>query len=313
MPTGAKTPVQRSDMPVVPRTRPCPQGLARPPLPHPAHRQESDDRHGYGRRHDVPRASHPGRQVLVVRRFRGALIALGLAIGLALSPCTDAIMGAFPEEELGVGSAVNDTAQELGGAIGIARSRPANSPAAPTSWRTPSARPSRTRWLTPAWWARRSWESGRCRRPGTVTRSNCPLARARVGREAPGGRLVRIPHRAGRGAGSSVRRSRRGRTGRWSPPGGRASDSCGRRPPSAGGGCQADRARSSTVPPPGRRASPRTPRSPARLSSPGDKIVRELLHHGAVQPFFRPEGVVHRGLGHPRSAAMARVLPAATP
>ncbi|MEU0248610.1 DHA2 family efflux MFS transporter permease subunit [Streptomyces sp. NPDC006235] len=52
--------------------------------------------------------------------FVAPLLALGLAIGLALSPCTDAIMGAFPEEELGVGSAVNDTSQELGGAIGIA-------------------------------------------------------------------------------------------------------------------------------------------------------------------------------------------------
>ncbi|MGP4009694.1 DHA2 family efflux MFS transporter permease subunit [Streptomyces sp. 4N124] len=52
--------------------------------------------------------------------FVAPLVALGLAIGLALSPCTDAIMGAFPEEELGVGSAVNDTSQELGGAIGIA-------------------------------------------------------------------------------------------------------------------------------------------------------------------------------------------------
>jgi EmrB/QacA subfamily drug resistance transporter len=52
--------------------------------------------------------------------FVAPLVALGLAIGLALSPCTDAIMGAFPEEELGVGSAVNDTSTELGGAIGIA-------------------------------------------------------------------------------------------------------------------------------------------------------------------------------------------------
>ncbi|CAM5641080.1 MFS transporter [Streptomyces coeruleorubidus] len=52
--------------------------------------------------------------------FVAPLLALGLGIGLALSPCTDAIMCAFPEEELGVGSAVNDTSQELGGAIGIA-------------------------------------------------------------------------------------------------------------------------------------------------------------------------------------------------
>ncbi|MBC9711433.1 MFS transporter [Streptomyces sp. TRM66268-LWL] len=48
------------------------------------------------------------------------LILLGLSIGLALSPCTDAIMGAFPESELGVGGAVNDTSLELGGSLGIA-------------------------------------------------------------------------------------------------------------------------------------------------------------------------------------------------
>jgi EmrB/QacA subfamily drug resistance transporter len=52
--------------------------------------------------------------------FVAPLAILGLAIGLAVSPCTDAIMGAFPESELGVGSAVNDTSTELGGAIGIA-------------------------------------------------------------------------------------------------------------------------------------------------------------------------------------------------
>ncbi|QKW29472.1 MFS transporter [Streptomyces seoulensis] len=48
------------------------------------------------------------------------LVVLGLAIGLALSPCTDAIMGSFPESELGVGGAVNDTSLELGGSLGIA-------------------------------------------------------------------------------------------------------------------------------------------------------------------------------------------------
>lgn len=52
--------------------------------------------------------------------FLAPLIILGLAIGLALSPCTDAIMGAFPESQLGVGGAVNDTSIELGGSLGIA-------------------------------------------------------------------------------------------------------------------------------------------------------------------------------------------------
>ncbi|MFH8662147.1 DHA2 family efflux MFS transporter permease subunit [Streptomyces afghaniensis] len=52
--------------------------------------------------------------------FVAPLIVLGLAIGLALSPCTDAIMGAFPESQLGIGGAVNDTSLELGGSLGIA-------------------------------------------------------------------------------------------------------------------------------------------------------------------------------------------------
>ncbi|GGV84037.1 DHA2 family efflux MFS transporter permease subunit [Streptomyces massasporeus] len=52
--------------------------------------------------------------------FVAPLVVLGLSIGLALSPCTDAIMGAFPESELGVGGAVNDTSLELGGSLGIA-------------------------------------------------------------------------------------------------------------------------------------------------------------------------------------------------
>lgn len=52
--------------------------------------------------------------------FLATLILLGVAIGLSLSPCTDTIMGAFPESELGVGGGVNDTALELGGALGIA-------------------------------------------------------------------------------------------------------------------------------------------------------------------------------------------------
>ncbi|MEC4019714.1 MFS transporter [Streptomyces sp. H27-D2] len=48
------------------------------------------------------------------------LVILGLAIGLSLSPCTNAIMGSFPEDQLGVGGAVNSTSIELGGSLGIA-------------------------------------------------------------------------------------------------------------------------------------------------------------------------------------------------
>lgn len=52
--------------------------------------------------------------------FLPTLLLLGMAIGLSTSPCTDTIMGAFPEAELGVGGGINDTALELGGSLGIA-------------------------------------------------------------------------------------------------------------------------------------------------------------------------------------------------
>jgi DHA2 family multidrug resistance protein-like MFS transporter len=47
-----------------------------------------------------------------------ALMAAGMA--LATSPATDAILASLPEAKAGVGSAVNDTVRELGGALGVA-------------------------------------------------------------------------------------------------------------------------------------------------------------------------------------------------
>ncbi|WP_086753327.1 MFS transporter [Streptomyces griseiscabiei] len=52
--------------------------------------------------------------------FLTPLMMLGFAIGLSVSPATDTIMDSFPESELGVGGGANDTALELGGALGIA-------------------------------------------------------------------------------------------------------------------------------------------------------------------------------------------------
>ncbi|MGC0418937.1 MFS transporter [Embleya sp. AB8] len=52
--------------------------------------------------------------------FLAPLLLLGVAIGVSVAPCTEAIMGSFPENELGAGGGVNDTAVELGGALGIA-------------------------------------------------------------------------------------------------------------------------------------------------------------------------------------------------
>ena len=45
---------------------------------------------------------------------------LGAGIGLAMAPATASIMEAVPREKAGVGSAVNDTTREVGGAVGVA-------------------------------------------------------------------------------------------------------------------------------------------------------------------------------------------------
>ncbi|MCB9436058.1 MAG: MFS transporter [Anaerolineales bacterium] len=45
---------------------------------------------------------------------------LGAGMGTAMSPATDSIMGSVPPSKAGVGSAMNDTTRELGGAMGVA-------------------------------------------------------------------------------------------------------------------------------------------------------------------------------------------------
>jgi hypothetical protein len=45
---------------------------------------------------------------------------IGIGMALATAPSTNAIMGAVPRNNAGMGSAVNDTTREVGGAIGIA-------------------------------------------------------------------------------------------------------------------------------------------------------------------------------------------------
>ena len=48
------------------------------------------------------------------------LVILGLGLGIAMAPATDSIMGSLPPAKAGVGSAVNDTTREIGGALGVA-------------------------------------------------------------------------------------------------------------------------------------------------------------------------------------------------
>jgi len=50
--------------------------------------------------------------------WRLALVATGIA--LVMSPATESVMGSVPLARSGVGSAVNDTTREVGGAVGVA-------------------------------------------------------------------------------------------------------------------------------------------------------------------------------------------------
>jgi hypothetical protein len=45
---------------------------------------------------------------------------LGLGMSQVFAPATDSIMGSLPKEKAGVGSAMNDTTRQAGGAIGVA-------------------------------------------------------------------------------------------------------------------------------------------------------------------------------------------------
>jgi EmrB/QacA subfamily drug resistance transporter len=47
-------------------------------------------------------------------------VALALGMGLVMAPATESIMGSLPRAKAGVGSAVNDTTRQVGGALGVA-------------------------------------------------------------------------------------------------------------------------------------------------------------------------------------------------
>ena len=48
------------------------------------------------------------------------MLTVGFGMGLAMTPATDAVMGSLPRARAGVGSAVNDTTRQVGGALGVA-------------------------------------------------------------------------------------------------------------------------------------------------------------------------------------------------
>jgi EmrB/QacA subfamily drug resistance transporter len=49
-----------------------------------------------------------------------AMIILATGMSLAMTPATESVMGSLPREKAGVGSAMNDTTRQIGGALGVA-------------------------------------------------------------------------------------------------------------------------------------------------------------------------------------------------
>jgi EmrB/QacA subfamily drug resistance transporter len=50
----------------------------------------------------------------------GVTVLMGVGMANVMAPCTDSIMGSLPRAKAGVGSAVNDTTRQMGGAVGVA-------------------------------------------------------------------------------------------------------------------------------------------------------------------------------------------------
>jgi Na+/melibiose symporter-like transporter len=55
-----------------------------------------------------------------VLQIIGVTMVTGVGMANVLAPCTDSIMGSLPRAKAGVGSAVNDTTRQMGGAVGVA-------------------------------------------------------------------------------------------------------------------------------------------------------------------------------------------------
>jgi hypothetical protein len=71
-------------------------------------------------------------------RVAATLALLGTGMGLTMAPATESIMGSLPLAKAGVGSAMNDTTRQVGGALAwpcsAASSRPATArPSSPPS------------------------------------------------------------------------------------------------------------------------------------------------------------------------------------
>lgn len=53
-------------------------------------------------------------------RVFNSILLMGFGMGFAMAPATESVMGSLPPSKAGVGSAVNDTVRQVGGALGVA-------------------------------------------------------------------------------------------------------------------------------------------------------------------------------------------------
>ena len=62
----------------------------------------------------------PATNISYVTDVLPRLVLLAIGMGLVMAPATESIMGSLPRAKAGVGSAMNDTTRQVGGALGVA-------------------------------------------------------------------------------------------------------------------------------------------------------------------------------------------------
>jgi predicted MFS family arabinose efflux permease len=62
----------------------------------------------------------PATDISYARDVLPRLVLMAIGMGLVMAPATESIMGSLPRAKAGVGSAMNDTTRQVGGALGVA-------------------------------------------------------------------------------------------------------------------------------------------------------------------------------------------------
>lgn len=62
----------------------------------------------------------PATDIIYARDVLPRMVLLAIGMGLTMAPATESIMGSLPRAKAGVGSAMNDTTRQVGGALGVA-------------------------------------------------------------------------------------------------------------------------------------------------------------------------------------------------